>query len=40
MSQSRWKRSMFGAWPITPALKNAKVISRTGSTQNSTLPAP
>ena len=40
ISDRRWKRSMFGARSITPVDKATKVISSSGSTQNSVAPKP
>lgn len=40
MSPSFWNRRMFALCPITPAVRQAKVMSRSGSIQNSDVPAP
>src|SRR5690606_9989626 len=40
ISDSRWKRSIFGACCITPAVRQTNVMSSSGSTQKSVLPEP
>lgn len=40
ISESFWKRAMLAAWVMTPAVRQAKLTSSSGSTQNSALPAP